>query len=183
MPRPKPVSVLKAEKKSHRTKAELEAREKAEAELLSGMPLVEREKVKQDEVAHAEFLRVYEILDKIGKADSLYTGTINRYCEIYSEIRKHQDDREKLETMRDSLVDLVDKIGDNADAKELEGVIKAWSNYLRQLNNIDLMIQQKRKMLGDIEKENCMTVAAALRSIPKTAENKDDDVLLKILNG
>lgn len=185
MPRPKPVSVLKAEKKSHRTKAELEAREKAEAELLSGMPLTEREKVKQDGIAHAEFLRVYEILDKIGKADSLYTGTINRYCEIYSEIRKHQDDRAKLETMRDGLSALIDSLKekDDVDVKDLEGAIKAWANYLRQINQIDLMIQQKRKMLGDIEKENCMTVAAALRSIPKTAENKDDDVLLKILNG
>lgn len=182
MPRPKPVSVLRAEKKSHRTKAELEAREKAEAELLSGMPITEREKVRQDKVAHDEFLRVKAVMEKIGKADSLYTGTINRYCEIYSEIRRHQEDREKLEAMRDKLADIVDNIDANADVKALEGVIKAWTNYLRQLNNIELMIQQKRKMLGDIEKENCMTVAAALRSIPKTVDSKDDDALLAILN-
>ena len=184
MPRPKPVSVLKAEKKSHRTKAELEAREKAEAELLSGMPLTEREKVKNDVVAHAEFMRVFSILEKIGKADSLYTGTINRYCEIYSEIRKHQDDREKLETMRDGLSALVDSLKDkdDVDVKDLENVLKLWANYLRQLNSIDLMIQQKRKMLSDIEKENVMTVASALRSIPKNPTEKSDDILLKILN-
>ena len=56
--------------------------------------------------------------------------------------------------------------------------------YLRQLNNIDLMIQQKRKMLGDIEKENCMTVAAALRAIPKQPDGKaEDDILRQILSG
>ena len=185
MPRAaKPVAVLKQERKGHRTKAELETREKAEAELLSGMPLEEREKVKNDTVAHAEFMRVFSILEKIGKADSLYTGTINRYCEIYSEIRKHQEDRAKLETMRDGLSALVDSLKDkdDVDVKDLENVLKLWANYLRQLNSIDLMIQQKRKMLSDIEKENVMTVASALRSIPKNPTEKSDDILLKILN-
>ena len=36
----------------------------------------------------------------------------------------------------------------------------------------DRQIQTKRKMLFDIEKENVMTIAAALRSIPKQPETK-----------
>ena len=47
---------------------------------------------------------------------------------------------------------------------------------------IDRNIAQKRKMLLDIEKENIMTIASALRSIPKK-EEKQENPLLKILRG
>ena len=49
------------------------------------------------------------------------------------------------------------------------------------INNIDKIIQSKRKMLLDIEKENIMTIAAALRSIPKNEEKKSS-ALLEALN-
>ena len=53
MARPsKPVAVLESEKKSHRTKAELEQREKGEAALLSGKRCFERESVRANPVAH-----------------------------------------------------------------------------------------------------------------------------------
>ena len=43
-------------------------------------------------------------------------------------------------------------------------------------------IQAKRKMLLDIEKENIMTIASSLRSVPKKAEKKMNP-LLEALNG
>jgi hypothetical protein len=46
---------------------------------------------------------------------------------------------------------------------------------------LDKQIQTKRKMLLDIEKENIMTIAAALRSIPKKTDEKENP-LLKALN-
>jgi hypothetical protein len=46
----------------------------------------------------------------------------------------------------------------------------------------DRQVQAKRKMLLDIEKENIMTIAAALRSIPKKTD-KPKSKLLEALQG
>lgn len=187
MARPsKPAAVLKGEKKSHKTKAEIAHREKAEAALLSGQPLQERASVKADKIAHAEFLRVSKILRAIDKDDALYSAVVNRYCEIYSEIIQHQQDKAMLTKLKDKLEAKINEVSEseNVDEKKLLDILKAYSNYLRQLNNIDLSIQTKRKMLSEIEKENCMTVAAALRAIPKQPESSaEDDMLRKILSG
>ena len=57
MPTPsKPVSVIKMEGRSHRTKKELRQREKAESALLTGISLVESPEVKKNKAAHKEFL-------------------------------------------------------------------------------------------------------------------------------
>jgi hypothetical protein len=63
------------------------------------------------------------------------------------------------------------------------------STYYKLKNNmqgsiigLDKQIQSKRKMILDIEKENIMTIAAALRSIPKK-EDKANNRLLEALNG
>ena len=39
----------------------------------------------------------------------------------------------------------------------------------------DKQLSPKRKMMFDIEKENLMTIAGALRTIPKSPEKEDDD--------
>lgn len=68
----KPVAVIRAEGKSHRTKAELNAREKGEAAFATGIPIKEKEETKKNVVAHKEFLRVTKLLNKIEKCDALY---------------------------------------------------------------------------------------------------------------
>lgn len=52
----------------------------------------------------------------------------------------------------------------------------------KNLVSLDKQVQAKRKMLLDIEKENIMTIASALRSVPKKTEKKDNP-LLAVLNG
>ena len=52
----------------------------------------------------------------------------------------------------------------------------------KNLVSLDKQVQTKRKMLLDIEKENIMTIASALRSVPKKTEKKDNP-LLAALNG
>lgn len=52
----------------------------------------------------------------------------------------------------------------------------------KNLVSLDKQVQAKRKMLLDIEKENIMTIASALRSVPKKTEKKDNP-LLAALNG
>ena len=95
MPTPtKPASVLKYEKKSHRTKAEMRQREKAEEDLLTGKKLKESQEVKNNELAHREFLRIRKLLAEIGKNDDLYSGVINRYCMISAECREFEEKRE-----------------------------------------------------------------------------------------
>ena len=47
----------------------------------------------------------------------------------------------------------------------------------KNLISLDKQIQAKRKMLMDIEKENIMTIASSLRSIPKKAEKKKNLLL------
>lgn len=59
MARPsKSAAVLDDETLSHRTKAEIEDRKSAEEALVSGEKLKERAEVRENKIAHWEFLRV-----------------------------------------------------------------------------------------------------------------------------
>ena len=59
---------------------------------------------------------------------------------------------------------------------------KTVAEMQKSLLNLDKQVQTKRKMLMDIEKENVMTIAASLRSIPKKTEKKKNP-LLEALSG
>ena len=48
--------------------------------------------------------------------------------------------------------------------------------------DLDKQVQAKRKMLFEIEKENLMTIASALRNVPKKTDGKEDP-LLAVLKG
>lgn len=90
----KSADIIRMEGKSHRTKKELRQREQAEKALLTGIPLKERQEVKDNEIAHKEFLRLKKLLEKINKFDDMYGAVINRYCILYPEVRHNL--REKL---------------------------------------------------------------------------------------
>lgn len=166
MPRPtKPMQVLKAEKKSHKTKAELAVRAHGEEALLTGSPLRASNEVRSNPRALREFKRLQRLLGTIEKDDGLYGNIINRYCLLAAEC--------------DELVEAHALIKQRADA------VEETSDYLecmKLLYKNDALLQQKRKMMFDIEKENVMTIASALRSIPKTAEKKTNP-LLEVLSG
>ncbi len=150
MARPsKPVQVLEAEGKSHRTKAELEFRREQEAGLLTGKPMESEPAVKADKEAHTEFCRVRLLMEKIGRNDALYQNVINRYAKLQAEVLE-------LEELRRHMLD-------------------ACPIDMKDLSAVESMLLQKRKSLFDIEKENCMTVAASLRAVPKTPPKDDDE--------
>ena len=165
---PKPVSVLKFEKKSHRTKAELKQREEAESQLLTGVTLKAWPEVKANKAANKEFNRVKRLLKKINHNDGLHEAVINRYCILTAECKEVE---QTVNSLRD-------------DIKELTGALKAgdieYMQYLQAKGALqdrliawDKKLMDKRKMLLQIEKENIMTILAALRSIPKKpTENK-----------
>ena len=165
---PKPVELLKFEKKSHRTKAELEHREKAEKDLLSGQPMKAWPEVWNDPVARKEFTRVRNLLKKINHNDGLHEAVINRYCILVKECKRSEEYIEQFSQELSELAEMKSK-----------GEID-YADYLKERGRTqdrmiawDRKLMEKRKMLLQIEKENIMTILAALRAIPKTpAEDK-----------
>lgn len=161
MARPsKPVSTLEG----HRTKRELASRRRAEEQMLSGKRLSASADVKADQIAAAEFRRVKKLMAAIGKDDALYGAQINRYCMLRSE-------ELGLQARAERVTDMLGSCNDPKDA----------ANLARSLADIDRLTTQKRKLMESIERENCMTVQAALRSIPKKPEEKKNP-LLEALN-
>jgi len=174
---PKPFMVLKNEKKSHRTKAELKQREQGEKALATGTALRERPEVRNNSVAHKEFLRLNKLLKGIEKNDAIYEPVINRYCMLQAECK---DFEEKRESFYRDIEELTNDRETFADNEDLSSYYKLKNNMQSQIVALDKQVQAKRKMLLDIEKENIMTIAAALRSIPKKTD-KEENPLLKAL--
>ena len=157
-----PAAALKSAA-GHRTKAEIETREKAEKALLTGKRLVESADVKKDKVAHAEYKRVSELLAVIEKDDALYSGVVNRYCLLSSEAAYY---KAQIDELKEQAAAAKDKLG-----------------LMRQITTIDSTLAAKRRDMLAIEREMCLTLAAALRAIPKQPQQEDDalkDILSKI---
>lgn len=204
MARPsKPVAVLESEKKSHRTKTELEQREKGEAALLSGKRCFERESVRANPVAHKEYQRLIKLMRAIGKDDALYAPEYNRYSELFSEEEFYKGEIAALQSELVSLRGLTinaaaaanvisEEIETGNISEELtvtlDGLLENISKLhdqrgklLKQLSDMDLKVKQKREAMLALEKENCMTVSAALRTVPKEVQKPEEDALLKAL--
>lgn len=204
MARPsKPVAVLESEKKSHRTKAELEQREKGEAALLSGKRCFERESVRANPVAHKEYQRLIKLMRAIGKDDALYAPEYNRYSELFSEEEFYKGEIAAIQSELVSLRGLTinaaaaanvisEEIETGNISEELtvtlDGLLDNISKLhdqrgklLKQLSDMDLKVKQKREAMLALEKENCMTVSAALRTVPKEVQKPEEDALLKAL--
>lgn len=169
---PKPILVLESEGRSHRTKKEKELRKQGEEALLTGKKLTERPEVKADPTAHKEYQRVNAILRAIHKNDALYTGIINRYCILYAECQEMEQRREEFRRGMDELREEREKEDSTITASEYFSLL---DRMQKNINTLDSLCGQKRKMLLDIEKECLMTIAAALRSIPKKVEKEEPE--------
>lgn len=189
MPTPtKPFKVLTTENKSHRTKAELKMREEGEKALSTEIELKERKEVKQNKVAHKEFKRIEKLLKNIGKNDAIYEAVINRYCLLQAECFDLEEKREEfyklIFDLKAEMTSVTDKMNYDEDIAtyKLE-YAKSIAKIMSSMLAIDKQITSKRKMLLDIEKENVMTIASALRSIPKKEDKASENPLLKVLRG
>lgn len=182
---PKPYTVIKSEKKSHRTKAELSARKRGEESLKTSGTFKERAEVKQNPVAHNEFKRLKKILSEIGKNDAIYEAVINRYCMLQAECVEIEERRKTYQELLAEVRQAIKKL-DEADKEnyvmELAEIARSMALISGQIGACDKILGSKRKMLLDIEKENIMTIASALRSIPKNVE-KEKNPLLAVLEG
>jgi hypothetical protein len=176
---PKPFEVLKNEKKSHRTKAEMKQRQQGEAALSTGVALRERPEVRRNPIAHKEFRRLNNLLKEIKKNDAIYETIINRYCLMYAECFDLEVKRERIYESAAVLESAFDDMKSSQDVslKDLKSVARSIADIYNTMISCDQQVQVKRKMLFDIEKENIMTIAAALRSIPKKQEKASNPLL------
>ena len=76
---------------------------------------------------------------------------------------------EELTVTLDGLLENISKLHDQR------------GKLLKQLSDMDLKVKQKREAMLALEKENCMTVSAALRTVPKEVQKPEEDALLKAL--
>jgi phage terminase small subunit len=113
----KPVQLIKLEGKSHRTKKELDHREKAEKSLYTGTSFKESPAVKSDPIAHKEFLRLKKLYKKIQYVDGLDEGIINRLCELVS--RKHS-----IQLMIESAENNIEKLELFKEIRKVEADIR-----------------------------------------------------------
>lgn len=189
MPRSsKPAAVIEIEGKTHLSKEEIEFRKIQEEAVLSGVPMTEFPQTKSNENAHKEFLRVKNLLRKIGKNDDLFANSINRYCQIYGEIVGYQSERVVLENDIQEIKDLwkiEQKKPDEERAVTMYQYLDSLGRIRGQLFSIDKLIQTKRKMMLDLEKENVMTICAGLKAIPKkpSKEEDEEDLSSKLFGG
>lgn len=172
MARPsKPFTVLSSEKKSHRTKAELAKRKNEEQALLTGQKLKENKEVKGNPVAHKEYRRIVKLLDAMQKNDAIYEQSINRYCLLVAECEEVNTRRQKI---WEEIEMLESRVSEFEDIKEyFDLMIQLEKNAMA----LERTLQAKRNMMLALEKENAMTIASALRSIPKTPEKKTNALL------
>ena len=177
---PKPTNVILLEGKSHRTKKELAERKRAEAQLLTGKILKEAAEVKENEKAHKEFQRIRKLLKSIEKDDDLYGATINRYCLLMAECSDFQD---KRETMYRQMQDLQESKEEFERNEDLKTYYMLQSTMQKNIIALDRQVQAKRKMPLDIEKENIMTIASSLRSVPKKTDKKKNPLMEALAGG
>ena len=169
------------EGRSHRTKKEMRQRKQAEQSLLTGEEIREKPEVKQNKIAHKEFLRIKKLLKNIEKNDDLYGVVINRYCLLYAECFEFEKKREKMFEQLCDLQEKADELIEHEEMtpKEFYGIENSMQKNLIAL---DRQVQSKRKMLLEIEKENIMTIASALPLQHKKVEKKKNP-LMEALNG
>ena len=153
----------------------MKKRKQGEESLSTGVALKERSEVRSNPIAHKEFKRLNELLRTIGKNDAIYETIINRYCTLQAECSRFE---ESISVLGKGL----EELEVNKDSMDVIAYFRLLTEMEKAIDSKDRQLQAKRKMLFDIEKENIMTIAAALRSIPKK-EDKSSSPLLEALKG
>ena len=164
---PKTAAVIKAEGKSHRTKQELAIREAGEQANLTGTKIKETDEIKEDPVAHAEFLRLKKLLTKIEKNDEIYGAATRRYCICKSRLASTEESILRLQADLDELKDSKSDFDSNMP-EYYRLVLKMEDTIVKK----EQLAKSYRAEMTDYEKENCMTIKSSLRVIPKKPETK-----------
>ena len=147
--------------------------------------LFERTEVKHNSTAHIKFLRLSKLMKAIDKNDALYSSAINTYCLLYTEIVELNEQLKTLydtaAMLKESFERLIDDPENAPAADEMISFEKSYTRLISQKLSVCAMIDKKRKMMLDIDKENVMTISAALRSIPKQPEKKENPLMAALM--
>lgn len=168
----KSAKILQMNGVSHKTKSELEEREKQEKALLSGVGIKARDSVKKNKVAHKEFKRVLELLRLIEKDDAVYQSSINDYCLLHAECVEYEN---TLMSARADVADYEAWFKENPEEVSPQEYYRTKINLLNICSNINNELMNKRKLKLQYEKESLFTIAAALRGIPKKQTNDEEE--------
>ncbi|HML49221.1 MAG TPA: hypothetical protein PKE04_20980, partial [Clostridia bacterium] len=154
-------------------------REKGEKALLTGEKMREHPSARANPSAHKHFLRLHNLLEKINHADALYENVVNRYCLTLAEIERTEAERTELDNEQGLLI-----IKLNDGKLEADDYFDHLHRLLDKKLRMDITVDRKRSMLLAIEKEMAMTVAAALRCVPRKDSEDDgaEDPMLTLLN-
>jgi len=171
------------EGKSHKTKAELEVRRDAESSLVTGTHMAMWPEVRENKRAATEFRRVCTLLKAIGKDDALNESVVNRYALLRAECVEFEEKRETFykgisqmeKEYREQVPEVDEETGRPVFALTASQYYKLLHNMQSNVINLDKQIMSKRTMMLAIEKENIMTIASAMRSIPKTPQKEAED--------
>lgn len=166
----KSATAIITERRSHRTKSEIEYRRKQEKSFLSNKKIIESAEVKNNQTAHKKFVEITGLLKKIELNDALIGNPINRYCLLYSEcfdLEKNIAENKILKI----------KLQEKCESEEIEFLeyIALLSNLEKSFFKYDSLLMARRDMMLKIERESLMTVASKLRAIPKNPKNNKDE--------
>lgn len=160
----KPTEIIEAEGKTHLTKAEIEHRKQAEKSLYTGENFTESKQVKQNKIAHTEFLRLRRLYNKITYVDALDQQIVNRYCLEISNQEKLQQILEKMEL----------KI-DDCEQLETKDIIQLYKSINGVLSNIN----KSKSLLLQYEDRLFLNPTSRIKSVPKKPEKPEKKSRLK----
>lgn len=154
----KPTNLLKLEKKGHRTKAELEYRERGEKALKTGAAFLESPQVRKDKIAHLEFLRLRRLYAKQGLeiVDALDQQVINRYCLEVSNTHRLQEILVRL----DAELQLAEDVEDRLRLYDL-------------INKTNVAMGKNKDLLLKYEDRLFLNPAARIKAVPKTPPREE----------
>lgn len=151
----KPVALLQDGKRDHRSKQYLADRKKAEDKLKTGNSFNESAKVKNDLIAHKEFMRLKNLYSKIEYVEGLDEQLINRYCLLISEL-------DACKLLHESMENDLDKCDEIKDRLTLYKAIA--STQREYMKTQDLLLKMEDRLF--------LTPAGRIKSIPKKEKEK-----------
>lgn len=137
--------------------------------MLTGKAMIETAEVKNDRVAHLEFLRLKPLLKAIEKYDEIYGAGVRRYCLTKSKLDEAEQEVIELKKVLEQLRNDKKEFFDSKDAAEYYRLITKMQDTITKREQV---CKSYRTEMIEFEKEYCMTIKSALRAIPKKPETK-----------
>lgn len=186
-----PIDLLQAKGKKHLTKAEIEARKKAEIKLgkdkLTCPMYVVRDKVAykkwRDLIADYNKAKA-EGIDLIRSSDA---GILARYCKTFSEYQTLLQARQRVSEIHydcDDLDEAIDSVEENGDAIFSYKVKKQIRDLfaISGILTIETAINRKMDMLIKMEDRLFLNPLAKVKNVPKKEEKKEDPLESRFKN-